>query len=154
MRVPGLLVWPEVVLDSKVITTPCSTSDFFPTILDILDISLEETESRPYDGISLLPLIMGEVTDRPIPIAFESKSQVALTDNRYKIYSGDGGSTYELYDLIEDPTESRNLANQRPDLIAKMAEVLAEWRASCERSNLGLDYLQSALSTQNIVVRK
>jgi arylsulfatase A-like enzyme len=71
VRVPGLLVWPKQVEQPRVVSMPCSTSDYFPTVLDALGYSLPETKTRPYDGISLLPLIQGEMTERPRPLAFE-----------------------------------------------------------------------------------
>ncbi len=85
IRVPGLLVWPRVIKESQIVSNPCSTSDYFPTILDVLEYNLPRDQERPYDGISLLPLIRGEMIERPKPIAFESKDQVSLIDNRYKL---------------------------------------------------------------------
>lgn len=55
IRVPGLLVWPDKIKKSKTVTSPCFTSDYFPTILEALNIELPE--KREYDGISLLPIL-------------------------------------------------------------------------------------------------
>ena len=109
VRVPGLLIWPQRIEQPRVVSMPCSTSDYFPTILDLLGLQLPD---RPYDGISLMPLIKGTMTERPKPLAFESSftmreanlgdpsiNQTALIDQHYKIYSKGSGSTYELYDL-------------------------------------------------------
>jgi len=137
VRVPGILVWPERIGEGRVTDVPCSTSDYVPTIMDALGLSMAE---RPYDGISLMPLIDGKMQERPKPIAFESKNQVALTDNRYKIYSGDGGDTFELYDLVEDPSETNDIASEHPDKVVQMRAILEEWRASCRASNDGADY--------------
>ena len=140
VRVPGLLVWPEMVREGQRISMPCSTSDYFPTILDVVDHRLPEDLSRPYDGISLLPLIRGQMNRRPEPIAFESRDQLSLVGNRFKIYSSDGGKTFELYDLIEDPAEQTNLAEDRPQQVQSMAAILREWRQSCAESRAGSDY--------------
>ncbi|WP_455244453.1 sulfatase family protein [Petrachloros mirabilis] len=140
VRVPGLLVWPRMIREHRVVATPCSTSDYFPTVLDALGYQLPEAKTRPYDGISLLPLIEGEMDQRSRPIAFESKGQVSLTDNRYKIYSQDQGKTYELYDLITDPGEKANIADQHPDIVRRMKDILENWRRSCRESDKGKDY--------------
>ncbi|HCO95932.1 MAG TPA: N-acetylgalactosamine 6-sulfate sulfatase, partial [Phycisphaerales bacterium] len=58
---------------------------------------------EPVDGVSLLALIENKMTERSLPIGFESRKQVSLTGNRYKIYSNDNGKTYLLFDLIDDP---------------------------------------------------
>lgn len=140
VRVPGLLVWPKVIKKSLVVSMPCSTSDYFPTVLDVLGYSLPKEQERPYDGVSLLPLIEGKLSERPRPIAFESKNQVSLTDNRYKIYSKDKGKTYELYDLLADQGEKTNIADQHPDIVKSMMQTLEEWQQSCKESNDGNDY--------------
>jgi len=138
--VPGLLVWPEKIKKPRVVKMPCSTSDYFPTVLDVLGYKLPEAQSRPYDGVSLLPLIEGDMNERPRPIGFESKKQVSLTGNRYKLYSSDKGKTFELYDLIDDPPETKDIAKDKAEILETMRKTLEAWRASCEASDTGHDY--------------
>jgi arylsulfatase A-like enzyme len=138
VRVPGLLVWPDRIEEPRTVDMPCSTHDYFPTILDALDLPMPD--DRPYDGISLWPVLDGAMTERPRPIGFQYRDQLALTDNRYKIYSGDDGATFELYDLIADPSETNNIAKEKPDILSAMKATLAEWRASCRASDAGDDY--------------
>jgi len=140
VRVPGLLVWPNKIKKPRVVEMPCSTSDYFPTVLDVLGYKLPEAQRRPYDGVSLLPLIEGDMSERPRPIGFESKNQVSLTGNRYKLYSIDKGKTFELYDLIDDPGETKNIAKDKPEILGNMKKTLEAWRASCKASNAGEDY--------------
>ncbi len=139
VRVPGLLVWPERIKEARTVTIPCSTSDYYPTIMDILDLHPEE-QPEPLDGITLLPLIEGTMTSRSKPIAFESRNQLGLIDNRYKIYSGDDGKTFELYDIIEDPDESKDLSSLNPQLVDNMKKILLKWKQSCNKSRKGMDY--------------
>lgn len=140
VRVPGLLVWPKMIDKPRAVSMPAVTSDYFPTVLDVLGHKLPESQARPYDGVSLLPLIQNKMPQRPRPIGFESKNQLALTDNRYKIYSSDGGKTYELYDLIADPSEKTNIAAKHPDVMKQMTQTLDQWRQSCVASSEGKDY--------------
>jgi len=140
VRVPGLLVWPKMIKKSRVVSMPCSTNDYFPTVLDALGHQLPEAKMRPYDGISLLPLIKGEMDQRSHPIAFESKNQVSLTDNQYKIYSKDKGQPYELYDLIADQGEEIDIADRQPHIVKRMRQTLEQWQQSCKKSANGKDY--------------
>jgi arylsulfatase A-like enzyme len=140
VRVPGLLVWPGKIKESGVVSMPCSTSDYFPTVLHALGHEMPAGDARPYDGVSLLPLIEGRMTERPQPIGFESQRQVSLTDNRYKIYSRDGGKTFELYDLVDDPYEKKDIANEHPQVVERMTATLTGWRESCAASAQGNDY--------------
>ena len=156
VRVPGLLVWPAKVTKPRVVKMPCSTSDYFPTVLDVLGFTMKG-RPLPIDGVSLLPLIEGRMTRRPRPIGFESAGQVSLTDNRYKLIRAGGRrrkkkkpneadktgrqpAKFELYDLIEDPGEKHDLAAEKPDVVTKMRATLDAWRASCKKSLAGEDY--------------
>ena len=69
VRVPALLEWPARVKGGKVTDIPCCTSDYFPTVLDVLNIKIKGLP-KPIDGVSLLPLIEGKMKKRPAPIAF------------------------------------------------------------------------------------
>ena len=139
VRVPALLEWPARVKGSKITDIPCCTSDYFPTVLDVLNIKIKG-QPKPIDGVSLLPLIQGKMKKRPVPIGFESGSQVSLTDNRYKIYSKNKGKTYMLFDLIEDPAEKKDLAAEKPQILRSMKATLTKWRNSCKDSLAGKDY--------------
>ena len=139
VRVPGILEWPAVVKTPRVVTAPCSTLDYGLTVLDALGLSPDRLGS-PIDGISLMPLIVGKTTSRPSPIAFESGKQWSLSDNRYKLITTDGGETYMLYDIVDDPGEKNDLIAEKPNIADAMKETLETWRVSCDRSRGGADY--------------
>jgi len=139
VRVPGLLEWPSKIKAGRVTDIPCSTCDYFPTVLEVLGFRMKG-QPEPIDGVSLWPLIEGRMTERPRPIGFESRNQVSLTDNRYKIYSGDKGKRYALFDLLDDPGETNDLASQKPQILNAMKTRLEKWRASCKKSLDGKDY--------------
>ena len=139
VRVPGLLEWPARIKAGRITDVPCSTSDYFPTVLDVLGFQMKG-RPEPIDGVSLLGLIEGTMTERPLPIGFESRNQVSLTDNRYKIYSSDKGNKYMLFDLLEDPGETKDLAAEKPQIVEAMKTKLDKWRASCKDSLAGKDY--------------
>ena len=140
VRVPGLLEWPAQINAGQVTDIPCSTSDYFPTVMDALGFRMEG-QPEPTDGVSLLPLIEGKMTKRSMPIGFESRNQVSLTANRYKIYSKDKGKTFMLFDLLEDPGENTDLAEEKPQILQSMKVELAWWRKSCKDNLVGKDYL-------------
>ena len=151
VRVPGILEWPAKVSGGET-DFPAVTSDYFPTILEALGFRIPEMDMRPYDGISLLPVIEGDLKERPRPIGFHGHGLSTLNDNRYKLVhnpskkrlKSDNGSTpvveWELYDLIEDPSETTNLADTYPEILKKMRSQLLAWQISCQLSAKGLDY--------------
>ena len=144
IRVPGLIEWPGKVRPGNT-AIPAVTSDYLPTILDI--IGAEPADNRPIDGISLLPLIQGKMKERGKPIGFQSSGQVALIGDRYKIY-GKGSKknpaskvpALKLFDLVNDPAEKNDLAAEHPEVVKQMTLALEAWRASCRHSDAGKDY--------------
>jgi len=138
IRVPGILEWPAKARPGSVTAMPACTGDYLPTILHVLDIHMPD--DRPIDGVSLLPLIEGRMSERPHPIAFESAKQLALIDNRHKLITLDRGKTWMLFDLIADPSETRDIAEQHREIVRRMRATLDAWRTSCQDSLAGKDY--------------
>ncbi len=141
VRVPGLLEWPSRVAEARTIGMPCSTSDYLPTILELLH--LQPTDNRPLDGISLAPLVGSEHGEWERAIGFEHNEKTAWIDGRFKLIAtidGENLTAPELYDLINDPDESDNTAGNDPVRVGSMLESLRAWRASCTRSRDGADY--------------
>ncbi len=150
IRVPAIVEWPKRVPGGSTTDFPAVTSDYLPTILEI--VGAEMPDGRPLDGVSLVPVFEGRMDQRPKPIGFQSRGRVALSDNRYKLIKypkgdreGNGGSlktgtgTYQLFDLVADPAETTDLAAQHPEIVAKMRGTLEAWQASCEKSLAGED---------------
>ncbi len=152
IRVPGLAEWPARIQPGSVTDFPAVTSDYLPTILEVLGI--DYPDERPIDGVSLLGLFEGTLTERPRPIGFDFVGQRALSDNRYKLLQlpstgrraakRDPSPNSEeldvaLYDLLDDPGETRNIAREHPEVVARMSAALDEWRASCEQTATGDD---------------
>jgi len=141
VRVPGIFVWPAKISAGSETSVPACTSDYLPTIVEI--IGAKKLDARPIDGVNLLPLFSGKMQARPRPIGFQSRGQVSLVDNRWKLIrtgKRNGSGAYELYDLNEDRGETNDLAEQHPDIVKQMAQTLETWQASCKASLNGEDY--------------
>jgi arylsulfatase A-like enzyme len=137
IRVPGICEWPARVKPERT-SVPAVTSDFYPTILSAAGISVPKDKPQPIDGINLLPLLEGKMTERPAPIGFMEGKTMAWSDNRYKIIAGKDGS--ELYDLTGDFGETKNIAGENPAIVKRMGKDLDAWIASVNRSKAGADY--------------
>jgi arylsulfatase A-like enzyme len=138
LRVPGIVKWPKGIPEGFQSDFPTVTSDYLPTILDILNI--EECALAPLDGISLLPILSRKQEIRRKPIGFESREQLAWITHDFKLYSGNGGDSWELYDLSTDPQERRNLASELPGKVELLAHEHRLWQLSCQRSAADGDY--------------
>ncbi len=137
VRVPGILQWPDRVKPG-VTDVAAVTSDFLPTVLDALGV--DYPDRRPLDGVSLLDVIDGKKTSRDKAIGFQSKNQLAWHAGSHKLYSSDGGKSWELYDLNSDRGESNNLADQQVSLVKRLVGELGAWKESCRNSDQEADY--------------
>lgn len=151
IRVPSVVEWPSRLLGGRVVGAPMSTSDFLPTLLRAAGI--DPDPERPLDGEDVLPLLEGKRQARGASIKFQApvKSkkdvlaepgslQLALVSDRHKLISVNGGKTWFLYDLVNDPGETANIAAADPGIVASMRAELEKWQASCARSAKGEDY--------------
>jgi arylsulfatase A-like enzyme len=78
----------------------------------------------------------------PVARTNNFNGEVTWTDNRFKLFVSHRpkSTTTRLFDLLEDPRETKNVANQHPDIVKTMTAQLEEWQRSVERSLTGADY--------------
>jgi hypothetical protein len=55
---------------------------------------------------------------------------MALLEGDWKFYLGYDGKMRELYDVGADASETRNVADQHPDLTGRFVRVLQEWNSA------------------------
>lgn len=140
LRVPGIIEWPAVIKTPRITQYPACTMDLFPTVADILGLP-ESVLLRPTDGQSLKPLFTREMAARAKPIPFRYQGRAALVDNRYKLLTENlEQGNFQLYDLVADARESRDLAAAQPEVFAKMKRELLAWNTTVQASVAGKDY--------------
>ena len=130
IRVPAALEWPTAI-PPRVITTPASTDDLLPTILDLAGVPLPT--DLALDGESLRAIVFGERSARSRPIGIEIGEQRAWIDGPLKLIRHRHGDPFELYDVEADPRERKNLTRARPTRVAEMRAELDAWRRSVDR---------------------
>ncbi|MCA9192937.1 MAG: sulfatase-like hydrolase/transferase [Planctomycetales bacterium] len=150
IRLPGLVEWPTRIKSNTVVQAPCSTLDYMPTVATLLGVALP---NRPYDGMDIMPLLEGKQTERGQPIGFYFRDAVAWSGERFKLISAQQGSgrntdiainvdakNFELFDLTVDPGETKDVADQHPEIVRSMKAQLQHWLTSVENSREGKDY--------------
>jgi arylsulfatase A-like enzyme len=135
VRVPFVFAGPG--LAPGVRTTPVSHVDLAPTFLRLAGLP---DPLAGWQGVSLAESLRGGGEPPKRPVAMEigvtpgiaTVAQQAIRDGSYKLIASlDEPSIPEaLYDLVADPRERRNLAEQRPEVVARLRgelrRVLAE----------------------------
>lgn len=141
LRVPAIVEWPAKIPHARVSNKPSGTLDIFPTIMDLLQLP-ESGMLAVRDGISLKSDLLNQnpSDSRSKPIPFRHQNRGALVDNHWKLVKPSPRQEFELYNLTDDPSETKNLADSQP---VKFRELLAVWNAfsdSVDQSQKGMDY--------------
>ncbi len=117
VRVPLLAVGPGIPqAESGALV---EMSDLHPTLLELAGVS----PRIPLDARSLWPVLRDPAASHRINTLSQLTSARCLRTDHYKLIDNINDRP-ELYDLQEDPTEGRNLAEQRPDVLAEMRRAL------------------------------
>jgi arylsulfatase A-like enzyme len=133
IREPLIVKWPGVTEAGATSATPVTSTDFYPTMLDMA--GLPARPAQHLDGVSLAPILTQS----------GSLEREALFWH-YPHYSNQGGfpggairagddklierfedGRVHLYDLARDPGERDDLAAQRPDRVAELRRQLHAW---------------------------
>lgn len=138
VRVPAFMVWKNHLEAGQRLEFPSVTSDYLPTLLDILNIPYPD--DRPIDGQSLWGVLQGEDGLRKKAIGFIYKQKLSWVDNGYKLIRTAENSDFELYDLHKDASETNNIIQDQPKIATKMKRDLYTWLKSVENSGKGVDY--------------
>jgi arylsulfatase/arylsulfatase A len=144
IRSPFFFHWPGVVKPGHSSDLIAAHIDVLPTILDACRI--RKPAELKLDGRSLLPLLKDEPvrwTDRTIFIQAHRGDKPVLyhhfaaRSQRWKLLhaSGfgreefEGKPKFELYDMVADPLEQKNLAAERPGVVERMRKQYEAWFA-------------------------
>ena len=122
IRVPSLMCWPAKLAKGSKLGVPCSTVDYMPTLLDIVNVS--NNKELVLDGESLWPKLMKHETNRIKPLVFCSGYQGAVIDMDYKLYYTKG--KYELYNIAKDPSEKNDISAAYPEKKERLEKCLKE----------------------------
>ncbi len=126
IRVPMIVSWPGHIQAGAESNHISAFFDVMPTICDITGIDSPEG----IDGISFYPALLGQL-QKPHDYLYwefpEYNGQQAVRMGNWKGIRKDirnGNMKLELYNLENDLTEQKNIADQHPDVIHKMEEIL------------------------------
>jgi len=140
LRVPCIIEWPAGIRQKQVTDYPASTMDIFPTLADIVDLP-KSSIGFPIDGSSIKELFSTGLKIRKKPIPFRYQGKAAIVDNNYKLILHDiSKNEFELYDVVKDPKETRNIIGEEEEIANSMIKEFTKWNQSVERSIEGKDY--------------
>lgn len=147
-RVPWILRWPGKIQPNSVSHELTSLTDIMATVAQIIGVKLPEGSAQ--DSFNMLPAWLGQSTEpiRPYLItqAFGGARTLSIRRGNWKYidHAGSGGNRYEnnpqlrqyiipdlapdapaqLYDLHADPSETKNLYKEHPEIVKELRELL------------------------------
>jgi len=132
VRVPLIVKWPRTVATGKECNVPVITPDLFATICEVCGAKSPDK----IDGRSILPQLKGST--EPVHDALYwhyphyanqgSKPGGAIRVGDYKLIEYYENGRRELFNVKDDISESRNLAEDMPILVERLAVRLEGWR--------------------------
>jgi N-acetylgalactosamine-6-sulfatase len=141
--VPFIARWPKKIPAGKVDETSIfSAVDLLPTFCELANVKLPN--SYQPDGISQVQTLMGKGdTKRTKPLfwrtsapwpAHESKPDhwvsYVVVSQQWKLCLNRDLEYAELFDLVKDPLEKKNVAAKQEQVVAKLKTMLDDWLAS------------------------
>jgi len=132
---PTIMSWPGVIQQGKRFGGLSCTFDFYATIAAAAGIPAPEH----LDGVDLVPYLRGEKQGSPHEYVFflnndpdDSKHRhfVAVRWQQWRLYRKRDADPWQLFDLVKDPREEKNVADKLPNVVRGMAAEYARWKST------------------------
>jgi arylsulfatase A-like enzyme len=155
IRIPYIIQWKGHVPAGKVDDRPVIALDIHPTALAAAGVTAQP--EKPLDGVNLLPYVTGAATSTPHEVLFwRFGNQMAVRKGDWKLTLAaprpPAGSpaaaleddprpragrrrrtarnaTAQLYNLVQDIGESKDLSAENPDKVKELKDVWDKWNA-------------------------
>lgn len=135
IRVPLIVYWPGHNKAGMVTDVPVTGTDFYPTLLEMLDLPLMPQQHK--DGISFAPLLKGKPFNGHDAIYWHfphysnhgnQSPGGAIRVGHYKLLDYFENGTVQLFDLDNDLGEQTDISKQNPETTQKLLKMLQDWR--------------------------
>ena len=152
-RIPGIVRWPGHIKPGSVSDELVNGTDFLPTLCELAQIKVPT--DRTIDGTSIVPAFKGQHINRDVPACwifpagYTHIPHIAMRDKNYVLLGWFNSreedelwmdyiktariESFELYNLEEDVTQSKNLVKKDPhrfkDMSTKMKKLWKEIQA-------------------------
>ena len=132
---PSFWRWPRVIHNAVDCPALSAHIDILPTLSEIADVKLDESTAEQVEGKSLLPLLKNPLSTWPERTlvthlgrwpkgqheAWKYKN-CAIRRGSYRLVNNTA-----LYDVAADRGESKDIATEHPEIVARLRESYDKW---------------------------
>ena len=125
-HLPTVIHWPNGKATSRTWDGLCGALDMFPTLMSMADLKMPET--RPLDGKNIWPSLRDN-TASPVESyywAWRNEDAIRTADWRMHRFFDHN----ELYDISADISETKNVADEHPEVVKSLTAKLTTWADS------------------------
>lgn len=134
IREPMMIKWPGVARAGAVSEHPVTSTDFYPTLLEIA--GLPARPEQHLDGVSLVPLLKGSGVPGRDAIFWHyphygnqgGAPGGAIRAGEWKLIEWYEDGKLELFHIKDDIGEKRDMAAEQPQRVRDLAARLRAWR--------------------------
>jgi len=141
IRVPCIVSWPGHIPQDAVRDQVAISTDWLPTIANYCQLKLPKQD---LDGRNIVPVIVSDKAASPHKIlCWQFAEQWAVRESDWKLVVNsrpgqrNGKQLPELKsekiflsNMAEDVTESKNLADDHPEIVERLTKIYEQWKVS------------------------
>lgn len=153
-RVPFIACWPGKIPANTVCNETICLTDMMSTMAAAAGVNLSGTSGK--DSYNILPLLLGEQKKTARETTIHQAQFLAIRKGKYKFLDGNDSGGFsniefldnndpekyryievssnapqgQLYNLEEDPGETNNLFNHRPETVKELKKILDAYKAA------------------------
>ncbi|SNY95067.1 arylsulfatase [Flagellimonas pacifica] len=132
---PLIVSWPKGIEQTNTINSSVGHFiDVLPTLMDVAGASYPKEYNGkhvvPFEGVSFSPTFSGMTIKRDKPLYWKWSDGKALRKEDWKIVSEGTDAPWELYNLVNDPNETKNLAHENQKVVKQLDSLYRIWQST------------------------
>jgi arylsulfatase B len=145
VRTLGAVLWPGHIEGGRKIEAPVMNIDILPTLISIVGGKIKG--GQPLDGVDCSQVLLGKTSETPARDLYFFTGQNGLQNEQIAVTQPDGWKLIvigpdvrkgikpddhkiELFNVKDDPSESKDQAKEKPELVEQLSKKLIDFRAS------------------------
>lgn len=131
-KTPFAMCWGKNIKAGSDYSKTVSSLNIYATVATAAGVDISKLE-KPLDGVDMMPYFSGKnkgVPNEKLYWRVAGGLEYAMRDGDYKLVRNNLTKCEELYNLVTDPGEIYNIADQNPEIVKRMSSEYKVWSDS------------------------